>query len=66
VEHGVNGLLVPPGDTQKLVAALDSLLGNDSFSARLGRRGAQLVREKYTFENFERELEHILGDPQLS
>jgi hypothetical protein len=42
------------------------LLGNDSFSARLGRRGAQLVREKYTFENFERELEHILGDPQLS
>jgi len=66
VEHGVNGLLVPPGDTQKLVAALDSLLGNDSFSARLGRRGAQLVREKYTFETFERELEHILGDPQLS
>ena len=66
VEHGVNGLLVPPGDTQKLVAALDSLLCNDSFSARLGRRGAQLVREKYTFENFERELEHILDDPQLS
>ena len=66
VEHGVNGLLVPSGDTQKLVAALDSLLGNDSFSARLGRRGAQLVREKYTFENFERELEHILVDPQLS
>jgi phosphatidyl-myo-inositol dimannoside synthase len=65
VEHGVNGLLVPPGDTQKLVAALDSLLGNDSFSARLGRRGAQLVREKYTFENFERELEHILANPQL-
>jgi phosphatidylinositol alpha-1,6-mannosyltransferase len=66
VEHGVNGLLVPPGNTQKLVAALDSLLGNESFSARLGRRGAQMVREKYTFENFERELEHILGDTQLS
>lgn len=66
VEHGVNGLLVPSGDTQKLVAALVSLLGDEPFSARLGRRGAQLVREKYTFENFERELERILGDPQLS
>jgi phosphatidyl-myo-inositol dimannoside synthase len=66
VEHGINGLLVPPGDTRKLAEALDSLLRDDAFSSRLGRRGAQLVREKYRFENFEIELEHILGDPRLS
>jgi glycosyltransferase involved in cell wall biosynthesis len=66
VEDGVNGLLVPPGDTGKLVAALDRLLTNDLFRAALGQRGAQLVREKYRFENFEVNLEHILSDPRLA
>jgi phosphatidyl-myo-inositol dimannoside synthase len=66
VEHGVNGLLVPPGDIQKLVEALNGLLSNASFGATLGRRGAQLVREKYNFETFEVELEKILDDLLLA
>ena len=62
VEHGINGLLVPPGDVQKLTEALDSLLRNDAFRASLGRRSAELVREKYGFEAFAGELERILSD----
>jgi len=62
VEHGINGLLVPPGDIQKLTEALDSLLRNDAFRASLGRRSAEIVREKYGFEGFAGELERILSD----
>jgi glycosyltransferase involved in cell wall biosynthesis len=62
VEHGINGILVPPDDIQKLTEALDSLLRNDAFRASLGRRSAELVREKYGFEVFAGELERILSD----
>jgi len=61
VEHGANGLLVPPDDVGKLAEALESLMENDSFRTRLGRHGAELVRAKYGFENFKIELEQILG-----
>lgn len=60
VEHGVNGLLIPPGDNQKLAAALESLLLDESLRAELGRRGAEMVRRKHRFENFKIELEQVL------
>jgi phosphatidyl-myo-inositol dimannoside synthase len=62
VENGVNGLLVPPGDLQKLTDAIGSLLTNDTFCRDLGRRGADLVRRKYRFEDFKVELDRILRE----
>ena len=62
VENGINGLLVPPGDTQKLTEALSSLLINDTFRTDLGRRGAELVRKNYRFEDFKIELDRILRE----
>lgn len=62
VEDGVNGLLVPPRDTEGLVQALGRLLGDDVLRAKLGRRGAQLVQQKYQFAVFQAELEKILGE----
>jgi phosphatidylinositol alpha-1,6-mannosyltransferase len=62
VEDGVNGILVPPGDFAALVHSLERLLCDDSLRAKLGRRGAEIVRQKYQFNVFDSELERILED----
>ena len=62
VENGINGLLVPPGDTQRLTEAIRSLLTNDTFRTDLGRRGAELVRKRFRFEDFKAELDQMLGE----
>jgi phosphatidylinositol alpha-1,6-mannosyltransferase len=46
VEDGVNGLLIPPRDQQRLVEALGRLLRDPSLRARLARQGAEIVRRK--------------------
>ena len=60
VEDNVNGLLVPPGDSQKLSQALVRLLRDGSLRERLGRQGGAIVREKYRFDSFQRELAALL------
>ena len=62
VEDGINGLFVPPGDTARLAEALGRLLGDEALRAKLGRAGAQIVRQRYLFEAFQGALERILGD----
>lgn len=62
VEDEVNGLLVPPRDTQRLVLALKRLLCDESLRDRLGRRGAEIVRERYSFDSFHGELARIIED----
>jgi glycosyltransferase involved in cell wall biosynthesis len=60
VVDGLNGLLVPGNDLTSLVRALDRLLRDPELRSKLGRRGAEIVREKYQFHMFERALEGIL------
>lgn len=61
VQDEVNGLLVAPQDLGRLVFALRRLLGDKSLRQRLGQRGGQIVREGYSFDNFQRELAQILS-----
>jgi starch synthase len=45
VEHGVTGLVVPPGDVGRLADALQELLANESVRVAMGgaaRRRAEL------------------------
>jgi phosphatidyl-myo-inositol dimannoside synthase len=60
IEDGVNGLLVAPRDSEALAHALVRLLQDDASRARLGRRGAEIVRQKHRFGVFQNELEQIL------
>lgn len=60
VEDNVNGLLVPPGNPAALARAILRLLCDASLRESLGRQGAAIVREKYRFDGFQRELAAIL------
>jgi L-malate glycosyltransferase len=50
VEHGVNGLLVPPRDAAALAAAIVRALGDEGLRARMGEAGFARVRERFTVE----------------
>lgn len=45
IEHGVTGLMVPPGDPGALAAALDSLLDDPDARHRMGEAGRLRARQ---------------------
>jgi glycosyltransferase involved in cell wall biosynthesis len=47
VEEGVNGQLVPPGDSDALAAALTALLRDAALAARMGERARETVLQRY-------------------
>lgn len=47
VDHNRTGLLVPPGDTTALAAALERLLGDPAAAQTLGAAGADSVRASF-------------------
>jgi glycosyltransferase involved in cell wall biosynthesis len=59
VENGVNGILVPPGDSVQLSAAIESLCKSIELRKTLGI-AAQETARRYTWAAAARELEHVL------
>ncbi len=57
VQHEQNGLLVPPGDTNALAAALDRLAADYTLACVLGERGRKDILEKYTLEHH---MDHLM------
>jgi len=51
VEDGVNGLLVPPANSQALAEALENLLRDPELRSRLGRAGRKKVMENFDPQN---------------
>jgi phosphatidyl-myo-inositol dimannoside synthase len=62
VEDNVNGLLVPPGDSERLAEALAVLLEDELLRTKLGERGAEILRRDFSFEVFQSKLELILEE----
>ena len=50
VEDGVTGALVPPGDVDALVAALEPLMRDPQAAAAMGARGRARVVEKFSLD----------------
>jgi glycosyltransferase involved in cell wall biosynthesis len=52
VRHGVDGLLVPPGDASAFAEALRGLLAQPDVARQLGLAARQTVLERFTEERF--------------
>ena len=63
VEHGRNGLLVPPGNAAAFAAAMKELLENPGRAAEMGRRGQEKVRAEFTLVDSVKQLLQRL-DPE--
>lgn len=50
IEHGVNGLLVPPGDPQALAAAIQELIDDPERAKRLGEAARRTAFERFSAE----------------
>lgn len=65
IEDGVSGRLVPPDDPAAFAAALESFQQKPDAAFRLGRAGARVVAESYTWahvaEEFESLYDEVLG-----
>ncbi|MFY0571361.1 glycosyltransferase family 4 protein [Archangium lansingense] len=68
IEHGQSGLLVPPGDEQRLASAIDMLLSNPSYRRKLEQNAMQRVRERFdvrkTIGHHVDWCEEVLASPQ--
>jgi phosphatidyl-myo-inositol dimannoside synthase len=62
VENRINGLLVPPHDTEALAKALGTLIDDNSLRVELGRRGANMVRQRYQLDLFRHEVEKVIDN----
>jgi len=51
IEHGVNGLLVPPRNSDALAHALVSLLEDEPLRKKMGRRARQTVVERFSWHS---------------
>ena len=61
VIDGETGRLVPVGDAQALADAIVSLVSDPPLARRLGLRGAEVVKERFTAEAYVRKFEALYG-----
>lgn len=59
VEHGVNGLIVPPGESEAIASAINSLLGDEQRRLAFGRAGRERVRDTFTVSRMAKEYEAV-------
>ena len=50
IEDGVNGLLVPPGDSVALAEALAKLISDREYGRQLGQKARETIVEKFNLE----------------
>lgn len=60
VEHGVTGLLVPPGDASAMAQAVRSLLLDPEAAAEMGRQARRRVMQLFTSRDMAEDLLDIL------
>ena len=59
VQEGVNGLLVPPGDDERLASSLGRLLADPELRARLGAGARSSVDSRFSIDVFRSTLQQI-------
>jgi phosphatidyl-myo-inositol dimannoside synthase len=62
VQDNVNGLLIPPGNADRLAEAVATLLENELLRTKLGQRGREILLRDHSFEAFQTKLERVLEE----
>ncbi len=62
IDHGVNGLLVPPGDHLALADALQELLEDPKRARRLARRGRETILRRFSLKMNQRRLNALVQE----
>lgn len=62
VKHGVNGILVQPGNPRQLAQSIQRLLDNENIRQKYGREGRKMVIQHFSQEIVVRQLCHIYGE----
>lgn len=60
IEHGVNGLLVPPADPLALRQAIQTLLGNPELALQIGQKARQDYLTRWSFPIVSQQIDEIL------
>jgi len=59
VEHGVNGLLTPPGDIDAIADGIQMLLQDRAHAAHLGQQAQHSIRERFSVERHAQAIQEI-------
>jgi glycosyltransferase involved in cell wall biosynthesis len=62
IEDGVSGLLVPPGNSPALAAAINRLLSDHPFADMLAKRGHDLVHDRFCVELMTSQIEQLYDE----
>jgi glycosyltransferase involved in cell wall biosynthesis len=62
IEDEVSGLLVPPGDSAMLAAAISRLLSDHPFADMLAKRGHDLVHDRFCIELMTSQIEALYDE----
>ena len=62
VEHGVSGILAPPGDVAAISGAIARLIAEPDTRRRMGQAGRQRVEERFGHRRLLAEIGELYGD----
>lgn len=58
VEDGVNGYLVPPGESEVLSSSLIKMIGDSAHAKKMGEEGRRIVEKRFNIENIMDKLDN--------
>jgi glycosyltransferase involved in cell wall biosynthesis len=66
IDDGRTGFLVPPGDTQRLAAVLQSVLADSHVRSVVGNAGRENVKSRFTWDRIADQAEEVLAAALLN
>lgn len=59
IEHGKNGILVSPGNSNEIVTAVKSVYSNDSLRKKLGENARYEIKKEYNVHQWTKKIEQV-------